>query len=187
MVSAGINMIFTLEPARLVDSPRLAAMSRALVEQGLRPSWPATRIAQYIRDRDSVVLKATIAREVVGFALMRFSDESAHLNLLAVSPRHRRRGIARHLLTWLEETALTAGTFTIALELRATNLAARGFYAVAGYRVVDCIRGYYQGVEDAIRMSRDVRRSPPEVARLPQALLELFARGYKGGTHRTTD
>ena len=44
---------------------------------------------------------------------------SAHLNLLAVDPAHRRRGIARRLLTWLEESALTAGTFTVGLELRA--------------------------------------------------------------------
>lgn len=188
MVPAGsANMIFTLEPARMADAPRLAAMSRALVEFGLHPSWPATRIVWHIRDRDSVVLKASIAGEIVGFALMRFGDDTAHLNLLAVSPRHRRRGIARHLVTWLEETALTAGTFTIALELRATNFAARGFYAARGYRVIDCIGGYYQGVEDAIRMARDVRRSPPEPVRLPKALLELFARGYKGGTHRTTD
>jgi hypothetical protein len=53
--------------------------------------------------------------------------------------------------------------------------------------VIDCIGGYYQGVEDAIRMARDVRVRPAEAVRLPQALLELFAGGYKGGTHRTTD
>ena len=32
-------------------------------------------------------------------------------------------------MTWLEETALTAGTFIIGLELRATNEAAFAFYA----------------------------------------------------------
>lgn len=180
-------MIFTLQPARMADAPRLAAMSRALIEYGLRASWPAARIASHIRDRDSVVLKATVAGEIAGFALMRFGDDSAHLNLLAVSPRHRRRGIARQLITWLEETALTAGTFTIGLELRATNFEARGFYAALGYRVTDCVRGYYQGVEDAIHMARDVRLVPPEAVRLPRALLEIFAGGYKGGTHRTTD
>jgi [ribosomal protein S18]-alanine N-acetyltransferase len=188
MVSAGnASMIFTLEPARMADAPRLAAMSRAYVEDGLRPTWPATRIVWHIRDRDSVVLKASVAGEIAGFALMRYGEDTAHLNLLAVSPRHRRRGIARQLIAWLEETALTAGTFTIALELRATNFEARGFYAAAGYRVIDCISGYYQGVEDAIRMARDVRVRPVGAVRLPQGLLDLFAGGYKGGTHRTTD
>jgi ribosomal protein S18 acetylase RimI-like enzyme len=63
----------------------------------------------------------------------------------------RRRGIARQLITWLEETALTAGTFTIGLELRATNFEARGFYAALGYRVTDspCSHGARCALESA--------------------------------------
>ncbi len=147
----------TLEPARVADAPRLALMSRELVENGLRPSWPAARIVWYIRHRESVVLKARTAREIIGFAIMQFGDDTAHLNLLAVCPRHRRRGIARQLVTWLEETALTAGTFNIALELRASNVAALAFYAALGYREIGRVQGYYEGMEDAIRMARDVR------------------------------
>ena len=82
---------------------------------------------------------------------------SAHLNLLAVHPAHRRRGLARRLLTWLEESALTAGTFTVGLELRAGNAAARAFYAALGYLETGEVPGYYQGVEAAIRLTRDVR------------------------------
>jgi len=60
-------------------------------------------------------------------------------------------------MTWLEDTALTAGTFIIGLELRATNQAAFKFYAALGYRELGRVSGYYQGVEQAIRMARDVR------------------------------
>ena len=88
---------------------------------------------------------------------MRYGDERAHLNLLAVAPGHRRRGVARALLTWLEESALTAGTFVIALELRAGNHSARAFYAALGYQETGEVPGYYQGVEAAIRLKRDVR------------------------------
>ena len=59
---------------------------------------------------------------------MRYGEDIAHLNLLAVDPAHRRRGVARQLIRWLEETAVTAGTFVIGLELRATNESALQFY-----------------------------------------------------------
>ena len=156
---------YRLEPARFSDAALLAAMSRALIESGLRPAWGAERIGWHVRHAESVVLTARNDRIVAGFAIMRYADDSAHLNLLAVDPQHRRRGIARRLVTWLEETALTAGTFIIALELRAQNAAAQDFYRSLGYREVGRVPGYYQGLEAAIRMERDVRVSRPAAAR----------------------
>jgi [ribosomal protein S18]-alanine N-acetyltransferase len=156
---------YRLEPARVADAARLAAMSHELIESGLRPAWGSRRIGWYVRHPESVVLTARSDRAIAGFAIMRYGDEAAHLNLLAVDPAHRRRGIARRLVTWLEETALTAGTFTIGLELRAENRAAQDFYRALGYREVGRVPGYYQGVEAAIRMERDVRVSRPEAAR----------------------
>jgi ribosomal protein S18 acetylase RimI-like enzyme len=74
-----------------------------------------------------------------------------------VAPGHHRRGVARGLLTWLEESALTAGTFVIALELRAGNTVARAFYSALGYQQTGEVPGYYQGLEAALRLSRDLR------------------------------
>ncbi|HXB18255.1 MAG TPA: GNAT family N-acetyltransferase [Steroidobacteraceae bacterium] len=156
---------YRLEPARVADAARLAAMSHELIESGLRPAWGCQRISWFVRHPESVVLTARSDRAIAGFAIMRYGDEAAHLNLLAVDPAHRRRGIARRLVTWLEETALTAGTFTIGLELRAENREAQDFYRALGYREVGRVPGYYQGVEAAIRMERDVRVSRPEAAR----------------------
>jgi [ribosomal protein S18]-alanine N-acetyltransferase len=148
---------YRIELARRADAAALAHMSERYVEDGLRPAWTAVRISWHIRDADSVVLTARADASVAGFAVMRFGDERAHLNLLAVEPAHRRRGIARELLTWLEDSALTAGTFTVSLELRTGNLAARSFYAALGYQACGEIPGYYQGVEAALRLQRDVR------------------------------
>lgn len=148
---------YRLEPARVGDAERLAAMSRAHVEAGLKPAWGAARIRWHVRDAESVVLTARLGAMVAGFAIMRYGEDVAHLNLLAVDPAHRRRGVARALVRWLEETALTAGTFIIGLELRAGNEAARNLYRALGYRELGQIPGYYQGVESAIRMARDVR------------------------------
>lgn len=148
---------YRFEPARLADAAVLASMSRQLVEAGLRPSWGGERIRTHIRHPESIVLVARRGRLIAGFAIMRYADDTAHLNLLAVDPLHRRRGVGQRLVRWLEETALTAGTFVIQLELRMENPGARAFYAALGYRELLQIPGYYQGVEAAIRMQRDVR------------------------------
>ena len=160
---------YRLEPARVADAALLAGMSHELVESGLRPAWDTARIAWHIRHPDSVVLAARAGTATVGFAIMRYADDTAHLNLLAVAAAHRRRGIGRRLVAWLEATALTAGTFTIALELRAGNDGARAFYAALGYRELARVPGYYQGRESAIRMVRDVARQPGGDAAPPPA------------------
>jgi ribosomal-protein-alanine N-acetyltransferase len=143
--------------ARLEDASLIAAMSSRLIEAGLAPSWPAERVARHIRHAESVVLAARTGGRVIGFAIMQFGDTSAHLNLLAVEIAHQRRGLGRTLVRWLEESAVVAGTFVIELELRATNERARAFYATLGYRETGRVTGYYQSVEDAIRMARDLR------------------------------
>lgn len=148
---------YSYELARSGDAPLLAALSRRLIESGLRPSWDAARITWHVRDADSVVLLARSEYELAGFAIMRYGLERAHLNLLAVEPRHRRRGVGRRLIEWLEESARTAGTFTIGLELRAGNAAAQAFYRALGYRECGEVPGYYQGVEAALRFTRDLR------------------------------
>ena len=145
-----------LSPARRDDAVRLAAMSRRLIESGLDPCWTAERVERQLKNHDCVVLVARFANHIVGFAIMQYGDDAAHLNLLAVEAGHRRHGIGRQLVAWLEDTARVAGTFAIRLEVRATNAGARAFYAALGYRETGWVRGYYQGVEDAVRFSRDL-------------------------------
>ena len=145
-----------LELARLADAPVIAAMSSRLIEAGLTPSWPAERVARHIRNADSLVLTARHSGRILGFAIMQYGDAAAHLNLLAVETTSQRHGIGRALLGWLEQTAIVAGTFVVQLELRASNAAARAFYESKGYRETGRVTGYYQRLEDAIQMGRNL-------------------------------
>lgn len=145
-----------IQLARPREARDLAAMSRRLVEAGLEPSWTLDRIERHVRHPDSVAIVARVGPQLAGFAIMQYGDTSAHLNLLAVEPRFRRAGIGRRLVRWLEESAIVAGTFTIGLEMRATNAIAERFYLALGYREVGRVRGYYQRVEDAIRMRKEL-------------------------------
>ena len=143
-------------PATPGDAPRLAAMSRDLVETGLGWSWVPSRVAWHVRAPESVVLVARERARTAGFAIMRFAVEDAHLDLLAVSPAYRRLGVGRGLIAWLEESALVAGISVVYLEVRADNDAARSFYAKLGYRPIQRVPRYYDGRETAIRMARDL-------------------------------
>lgn len=145
-----------IELARLPDAAIIAAMSRDLIETGLDWSWRPERVLRAIRNADAVVLKALNERRTVGFAIMRFGWEEAHLDLLAVRPGHRRRGVGTALLRWLEESALTAGVAIVRLEVRESNDAALRFYGRLGYRRFRTLSGYYQGREAAVQMARDL-------------------------------
>src|SRR2546423_3753238 len=133
----------------MADARRLAVMSQEFVEAGLRPAWSASRITWHMRHPESIVLTARYDGATVGFAIMRYGDDVAHLNLLAIDPAHRRRGVARKIMTWLEETALPAGTFIIGLELRATHEAGLAVYSAPGDRGVGRVSGYYPGIASA--------------------------------------
>ncbi len=144
--------------AKPADARRIAVMSRQFVEGGLPGwSWNEARVTRHIRDPDSIVLTTRIAAGIAAAAIMHFSESSAHLSLLVVEPAHRREGIGRRLIEWLESSARVAGTFVVSLEVRAVNQVARSFYRKLGYRELVCLPRYYHGVETAVRMSRDLR------------------------------
>lgn len=148
------------------DAYEIAVMSRYLIEVGLRGwTWPPERVAKAIKAPNTDVVVVEVKRHLVGFAIMDFGDVTAHLSLLAVKPSHQRCGIGRQMMAWLEETALTAGITTVSLELRSNNFAARAFYRMLGYKELSYIPGYYRGVETAVKMARDIRRSVPSALR----------------------
>jgi [ribosomal protein S18]-alanine N-acetyltransferase len=118
------------------------------------------RVAASIRAADVNVLVACIHENIAGFGIMRYGDEDAHLDLLAVAPPYRRAGVGRQLLEWLEKCAVVAGIFSVALEVRAGNEGAQLFYERLGYRTLVHLPGYYQGIEAALRMGRDLSRRP---------------------------
>ena len=140
--------------ALLSDASAISKMSRDYVERGLGWGWTPTRVVRSIRDRATNVAVVREAGNVLGFGIMKYGDDVAHLLLLAVHQTQRRKGLAAALLHWLESTARAAGIEAIRAEARAPNRAARAFYRGSGYREVEVLSGYYRGVEDAVRMEK---------------------------------
>jgi [ribosomal protein S18]-alanine N-acetyltransferase len=146
--------------AHINDARSIAEMSRELIEPGLTWAWTPARVQHFITNRESSAIVIRRERRIAGFALMNFSDESAHLTLLAVAPEYRRQGLGRQLVEWLCASATTAGIFRINLELRADNPQALAFYLNLGFEQRGIAPGYYQGREAALRMSRSLGESP---------------------------
>jgi ribosomal-protein-alanine N-acetyltransferase len=140
--------------ARADEAVRIAEMSRRYIETGLGWSWTAARVRRAMADDATNVAVAHRDGRLLGFGIMQYGDEHAHLALLAVEPDQRQRGIGVQLLAWLEHCARVAGLQRIRLEARRDNAGALAFYAARGYRPTSIATGYYLGVLDAVRLEK---------------------------------
>jgi len=145
-----------LRLARPGDAPLLARMSRDYIEQGLPWRWRAASVKAKIAAPESVVVVAELQlsgiRFTGGFAIMDFPGDKALLNLLAVHPNLRRRGIGSKLMRWLHKSARVACVDHIELQVRADNFTARRFYQNLGYQEEMLLPGYYENRHSAYLM-----------------------------------
>lgn len=162
----------TLRLAAVGDADTIAQMSRDLIESGLGWRYRADRVRRMIARRDTSAVVACDRHGTVGFGVMQFDDEHAHLMLLAVRPSHQRQGVARQLLQWLLHSARVAGMVSVHLELRASNHAGLHFYRSLGFSQTLVLAGYYEQRESAIRMMC-LLRAPDEQAPPDDWLLKL--------------
>jgi ribosomal-protein-alanine N-acetyltransferase len=139
---------------------QIARMSRDLIEDGLPWSWTPQRVAASIRNPRANVVVARLDGRIAGFGIMRYGDDDAHLDLLAVAPDYRGAGLGRQLVQWLEKPALLGGIGAVFLEVRECRGGAQLFYDRIGYRKIKRISGYYQGREAAVRMGRELSLVP---------------------------
>jgi ribosomal-protein-alanine N-acetyltransferase len=151
---------FSVRLATRNDATVIAALSRDRIEQGLGWSWTAPRVLRSIVDRGTNVVVAHDSERRLGFGIMKYHDDEAHLLLLAVEAGASRREIGSAMLQWLEHSALIAGVGQVYLEARLANGAARAFYAKHGYREIQTLPGYYQGREACVRLAKDLWLAP---------------------------
>jgi ribosomal-protein-alanine N-acetyltransferase len=170
------NSELSLRLALPSDATTIAHLSRDLIEYGLRWRWTPTRVEASIRAANVNVLTAWMHQNIAGFAIMRYGGKEAHLDLLAVAPPYRRAGLGSRLVEWLEKCAVVGGIFNVALEVRAGNEGAQLFYKRMGYCTLAQIPGYYEGMEAALRMGRDLSCRPLN-NRIQEVQYKLFGFG----------
>jgi len=147
---------YDIRQARIRDATKIGHLSRTIIEYELGWSWTPQRIAKKIKDKNTNVVVAVEENHVIGFAVMGYLENEAHLDLFGVDPNYQRNGIGTKLIDWLEKTALVSGIGIIYLETRLKNKTGRKFYQKLGYKNIQHIQQYYDGREAAIRLAKDL-------------------------------
>ena len=121
--------------------------------------WSPADISALSQGPNAIMLHAREDNGVAGFILCRCIADEAEVLTLAVSPAHRRKGVARRLLENASALAEARGAGRMFLEVAADNPAAIALYEGAGFRPVGRRSGYYSragGSVDAVVMRRDL-------------------------------
>ena len=143
--------------ARRSDATAIAALSRDLIEHELEWRWRPEKVTKAIADPESNVAVVRGEAALVGFGIMEYSDDEAHLVLFAVAKSSQRQGVGSALLRWLEAAARTAGVQRIRVEARRENVAARCFYNEHGYHEQVLERHMYSNAIDGVRLEKWLR------------------------------
>lgn len=148
--SAPVN----LRPAGRVD---LLAVHR--LERACFPSpWPYQAFVDHLDA--SAFLLAIVDGELAGYIVADVADGFAgrggHIKDLAVTERHRRRGIATRLLVAGLHRLASHGAASVSLEVRAGNEPAQALYREHGFAAERVESEYYGDGEDAVIMVRQI-------------------------------
>ena len=151
----------TIDPpvtvARPSDARAIAGMSRDLIEYGLEWRWRTDRVARAIDDPNKNVVVLRQGQGLIGFGIMEYLDDDAHLILFAIAKSSQRQGMGSALLRWLEEAARAAGSQRIRVDTRRENVAARCFYNEHGYHERVLEPRMYSKAVDGVRLEKWLR------------------------------
>ena len=105
-----------------------------------------------------VVVTKDDPREVAGYCVSWIVFETMQIQNVAIHPRHRRRGLARHLLLRALEDCKFNSVIAAELEVRASNVVAQKLYEALGFRAVGERKKYYSRPrEDAVLLQKRLR------------------------------
>lgn len=114
-------------------------------------------IEQNAFSRPRVAVTVEEPRRVVGYCVSWIVFEQVHIQNVAVHPRHRRFGLARHLLLRALSEGADAGARSAKLEVRESNAVALKLYASLGFRRVGERQDYYSRPrEDAVLLRKEL-------------------------------
>lgn len=102
---------------------------------------------------------------VIGYVVGWFAGGDGEIANIAVAAEARGQGVGGQLLDEALRVAREAGSETVHLEVRASNVPAQALYASRGFEPVGMRRGYYRDpAEDAIVLRCDLARRNADVA-----------------------
>jgi [ribosomal protein S18]-alanine N-acetyltransferase len=147
-------MLLFIRPAALDDVPAILAIE---LQTPSAAHWTSEQYDQLVDN--GIVLLAEDAGKPCGFVCAKVVAGEWEIENIVVAAASLRRGVGNELLRALIARAKRATASAILLEVRESNLPARGLYEKHGFREVGRRPGYYQdSVEDAILYTLQLNR-----------------------------
>lgn len=118
--------------------------------------WSVSAFEYELKNPLSVWLVAAEGDQVAGYVgSQTVIDESDMMNI-AVAPAYRRQGIAETLISMLIVQLKDRGSYSLTLEVRASNIPAIGLYQKLGFTQVGQRPNYYRNPkEDALILRKE--------------------------------
>jgi ribosomal-protein-alanine acetyltransferase len=139
-------MLVAIRSAGLNDVPTILAIEQ---QSPSAAHWTSEQYKKLVTG--GVVLVAEEAGKLCGFICAKAIAGEWEIENVVVAAEFLRRGIANELVRALIQRAENEAASAILLEVRESNLPARGLYEKHGFREMRRRRGYYRDpMEDAI-------------------------------------
>lgn len=119
-----------------------------LYQQCFSHPWTLAGIREMFTSEGYISHVAVDGEEIIGYVGMKTVLDEADITNVAVSPDHRKKGIAHELLKILLNQAEEMGIVSIFLEVRASNIAAITLYDHAKFTECGRRKKYYQEPEE---------------------------------------
>jgi ribosomal-protein-alanine N-acetyltransferase len=147
-------MDVSLRPVAEADLPAIAQLERACFSDPWSPKSFAAALSHPDVYFTAAVREGT--GDLVGYVVSWFVAGEGEIANLAVDASVRNRGVGGTLLDATIAEATRRGAEALFLEVRDSNVTARGLYASRGFTEVGRRRQYYRlPTEDAIVLRRD--------------------------------
>lgn len=121
--------------------------------------WPLWFFRRQLRtDASCWVLEE--GTEIIGFGILAFVKDRAHIMNMCIAPEYRHRGLGRHIMLHLLGVARHRCCRQAWLEVRPTNRTAILLYRKLGFRTKQVRKGFYpgrRGRQNGLVMARSIR------------------------------
>ena len=105
--------------------------------------WDKQLFLDAIDSRDKYLMIAEGGKMVEGYVVFEKVLDEGHITNMAVADKHRKKGIASGLVSYVLDLAKCLGIKEIFLEVRESNEAAKSLYSKFGFREIGRRKGYY--------------------------------------------
>lgn len=118
--------------------------------------WNVSTLKSELQNPNSQYIIAKLNNEIVGFGGIWKAVDDIHITDIVVKKNFRGQKIGSILLEQLISLAKKQNITSITLEVNSTNIPAQNLYEKFGFKKVGLRKKYYNNIDDAIIMTKDL-------------------------------